>query len=204
LNRGLADYDIRHKVAITALYDFPTFGHGVTRAIFSGWQIGGNAIMQSGRPFSVYCSQPFQPVRDASGNIIGNNGCDFNADGNNNDFLNVPSFGIYNSGTPRSEFQSGLFTASDFPKPAPGQPGTLGRNTYFGPGFANTDMNILKRVPMKFIGERGEFQFRAEFFNLFNRVNLGQPVGDISNTLFGKATSAYGARNEQFGLKIIF
>jgi len=65
LNRGLADYDIRHKVAITALYDFPTFGHGVTRAIFSGWQIGGNAIMQSGRPFSVYCSQPFLPVRDA-------------------------------------------------------------------------------------------------------------------------------------------
>jgi hypothetical protein len=204
LNRGLADYDIRHKVAITALYDMPTFGTGAVRAIFSGWQIGGNAIFQTGRPFSVYCSLPFLPVRDASGNIIGNNGCDYNADGYNYDFPNVPSFGIYNSGTSRQQFLNGMFTAADFPAPAPGHPGTLGRNTFFGPGFANTDMNILKSVPMKFIGERGEFQFRAEFFNLFNHVNLGQPTGDIASSLFGKATSAFGARNEQFGLKIIF
>jgi hypothetical protein len=204
LNRGLANFDIRQKIAITALYDLPRFGTGFVRAAFSGWQIGGNAIMQSGRPFSVYCSLPFLPVRNSAGQIVGNNGCDFNADGNNNDFLNTPSFGIYNTGTDRSKFLNGLFAASDFPKPAPGQPGTLGRNTFFGPGFANVDLNIVKRFPLKIIGERGEFQFRAEFFNLLNRVNLGQPEGNIASALFGRSTSAFGARNEQFGLKVIF
>jgi outer membrane receptor protein involved in Fe transport len=204
LNRGLADFDIRNKIAITALYDLPQFGSGVVRAVLGGWQIGGNAIMQSGRPFSVYCSLPFLPVRNASGAIIGNNGCDYNADGNNNDFPNTPAFGIYNTGTDRSKFLTGLFSASDFPAPAPGRPGTLGRNTYFGPGFANTDMNVVKRFPLKMIGDKGEGQFRAEFFNLFNRVNLGQPTGNLSSSLFGKSTSAFGARNEQFGLKIIF
>ena len=47
----------------------------------------------------------------------------FNADGTTNDYLNVPSFGIYNTGTERSKYQSGLFNASDFPKPDPGRPG---------------------------------------------------------------------------------
>ena len=69
---------------------------------------------------------------------------------------------------------------------------------------ADVDMNVVKNVPLKVLGEHGMFQFRAEFFNLLNRVNLGQPVGDTSNSLFGKSTSAYGARNEQFGVKIIF
>lgn len=204
LSRGLSGFDIRQKIALSVLYDLPNFGRGATRAVFGGWQFGGTTILQSGRPFSVYCGLPFLPVRDASGNITGNNGCDFNADGSNYDFLNVPSFGIYNTGTERSKFQNGLFTAADFPKPAVGHPGSLGKNTFFGPGFANTNLNILKKVPMRFIGEKGEFQFRAEFFNLFNRVNLDLPLGDISSSLFGRSVSAFGARNAQFGAKIVF
>jgi hypothetical protein len=204
LNRGLSDFDIRQKLALSLLWDIPGPRSGVAGAIFGNWQVGGVTILQSGRPFAVNCSLPFLPVRDAAGNITGNNGCDFNADGVNNDFLNVPSFGTYVEGYERSDFQNGLFQASDFPKPAPGQPGNLGRNTYFGPGYANTNLNVLKRIPAPFLGEAGQIDFRAEFFNLFNRVNLGQPTGNTASALFGRSTSAFGARNTQFGVKITF
>ena len=54
------------------------------------------------------------------------------------------------------------------------------------------------------LGEKGQLDFRTEFFNLFNRVNLGQPVGNLSNSQFGRSTGALGARNVQFGLRLAF
>jgi len=54
------------------------------------------------------------------------------------------------------------------------------------------------------IGEKGQLDFRTEFFNLFNRVNLGQPTANLSSSQFGKSTTALGARNVQFGLRVAF
>jgi hypothetical protein len=204
LSRGLADFDIRQKLALSVLWDIPGPRTGAAGVVLGGWQLGATTILQSGRPFSVNCGLPFQPVRDGSGQIIGNNGCDFNADGSNNDFLDTPAFGTYVEGWERSEYQTGLFSVSDFPKPVPGRPGNLGRNTYFGPGFANTNLNILKRFRTNFLGDQGQIDFRTEFFNLFNRVNLGQPSSNITSSLFGRSTSAFGARNVQFGIRIAF
>ena len=48
-----------------------------------------------------------------------------------------------------------------------GYQGTTGRNTAVGPGLATVDFSILKSISM---GETARFQFRAEFFNLFNRT----------------------------------
>jgi hypothetical protein len=62
----------------------------------------------------------------------------------------------------------------------------------------------VKHFPMPFLGERGQLDFRTEFFNLFNRVNLGAMVGDLSSSQFGRATTALGARNVQFGLRLAF
>jgi hypothetical protein len=75
---------------------------------------------------------------------------------------------------------------------------------YFGPGYANTNLNVVKHFPLPFLGERGRIDFRTEFFNLFNRVNLGQPVGNLSDPQFGRSTTALGARNVQFGLRVAF
>jgi hypothetical protein len=103
-----------------------------------------------------------------------------------------------------------------------GQNGTLGRNTFVGPGYANVDLSAFKntKIPWFWGGEGATFQFRADFFNLFNRTNLQNPnnvlpapVLDPSHpgnyvfpngTNFGQATSSFPARNIQFGLKIIF
>jgi hypothetical protein len=52
--------------------------------------------------------------------------------------------------------------------------------------------------------ERFSVEFRADVFNLFNRVNLTQPVSDLSNSLFGQSTSQNLPRSWQFGVHLDF
>lgn len=206
LNRGRADFDVRHKVASSIVYDLPA-PKSLNR-LLGGWQFGAITIFQSGPPFSVFCGQPFQAVRDASGRVVGNSGCDFNADGRSGDPLNTPAFGNTLTGLGRSDymFPNRLFQATDFPRPALGVLGNLGRNTFPSPGYANTDFILAKKTKIPwFLGKEGaNLLFRTEFFNLFNRVNLDRPVGDTNSPDFGRSTRAFGARNVQFGLKIEF
>jgi hypothetical protein len=205
LNRGLANFDVRHKFALSLLYETPRIGRNKFADALSRWQIGATTILQSGLPINVLCSGlPFNPVRNAAGEIIGNNGCDYNADGFNNDYPDAPSFGGYLGGFSRDQYLDGIFQVSDFPKPAPGRPGTLGRNMYFGPRYSNTNLNIVKRFPLPMFGEQGQLDFRTEFFNLFNQTNLAVPVGNLNSAQFGRSTSALGARNVQFGVRIAF
>ena len=205
LNRGRSRFDIRQKWAMSMIYDIPSLvDSGVGKAILGGWQVGGTTILQSGGPFSVTCSLPFQPVFDDNGAMVGNNGCDFNADGVTNDFLDTPAFGNSVDNPSRQRYLNGLFTQADFPRPQTVRPGTLGRNTFTNPGFANVDLNLLKQIPAPFLGEAGRIDFRAEFFNLFNRVNLNTVAGNWASGSFGRVTSTFGARNIQFGLKIVF
>jgi hypothetical protein len=162
-------------------------------------------ILQGGSPYSVYCSLPFNPVRDVNGVIVGNSGCDYNADGNTYDYPNQPSFGNFRSGE-RSAYITGLFSKSDFPAPALGMQGDLGRNTFIGPGYANTDFSLIKNshIPW-FLGREGaQVEFRSEFYNILNRVNLAQVDGNLASTFFGRSTSTFGARNIQFGIRIKF
>ncbi|MBZ5581904.1 MAG: hypothetical protein LAQ30_06805 [Acidobacteriia bacterium] len=135
---------------------------------------------------------------------MGNKGCDYNADGFNYDYPNAPSFGGYLTGLSRTNYITGLFQPTDFGTPAPGHPGSLGRNMYFGPGYAITNLNVVKRFPIPPLGEKAQMDIRTEFFNLFNRVNLGQPDGELSDSQFGRSTTALGARNVQFGLRLAF
>jgi hypothetical protein len=206
LNYGLSNFDVRHKLAASFVYDIPgPKGPGALAKVVGGWQAGGVVILQKGTPYTVACFDSFNPVKDASGNIIGNSGCDYNLDGFNNDFPMVPSFGTFKSGS-KQDFLSGIFTRSDFPVPAFNTEGTLGRNTYIGPGYVNTDFNVVKntKVPWFWHDEAASIQFRAEFFNLFNNVNLQSPSGNLTSGNFGKSTGVFPARNIQFGIKVIF
>jgi hypothetical protein len=71
LMRGLADYDIRHKLAMSYVYDFPGPKSGWARYVAAGWQISGITILQSGSPFNAFCTQSFSPIKNASGAIVG-------------------------------------------------------------------------------------------------------------------------------------
>ncbi len=195
LNRGLADFDVRQKVAASLLYELPSprSGAGALGKAFGGWQIGAATIAQAGQPFSVNCTA------DRAG------GCDWNADGFNDDRPNQPTFGNYIQGS-KETFLSGLFSATDFTSPTVGTNGSLGRNTFIGPGYFATDLNLQKntKIPWFWGSEGANIQFRAEMYNAFNQTNLTRPASEIRDGNFGKSTSAFAPRNIQFGLKVLF
>jgi hypothetical protein len=214
LSRGLADFDVRHRLAFTTLWNLPSpHGSGFRNKLLGGWELTNVTILQSGPPFSVICTANFKPVLDGAGAVVGNTGCDYNADGTNYDRPNTASFGNTKTGLSRSDYLSGIFACggtafcgSIFPSPGLTE-GNLGRNTFHGPGFANTDFSVIKNVKIPWFigGEGANLQFRTEFFNVFNRVNLTQVGTDIANlSNFGKSTSTYPARDIQFALRIAF
>jgi hypothetical protein len=190
LNYGRSDYDSRHRLSVDSVWNIPGFANGVQHWITSGWRLSPVIVLQSGQPFTAYTSASFP-----SG--------DWNADGYDYDMPNVPSFGrtIHAS---RSAFLTGVFTASEFPVPTLGTEGNLGRNTYNGPGLANVNLAADRVFQLPFLGDAGQFELRGEFLNLFNRVNLVTPVGDLSNGEFGKSTDQNLPRTIQVSGKIRF
>jgi len=190
---GRADYDIRKRLTLDSVWEVPTpFRSGALKDTLGGWRLSTIAIFQSGLPFTVFTSAAY-PAGD------------FNGDGFNFDVPNTPAFGNTIS-VSRSKFISGLFNKSDFPSPAKGHEGDLGRNTFEGPGLANVNLNAIKAVHIPwFTGKEGAtLEIRGEIFNLLNRVNLNQPTTDLASGLFGRSTSQKLPRAVQFGLRIAF
>ena len=64
------------------------------------------------------------------------------------------------------------------------------------------DFSAFKKFNLPFEGH--SLEFRAEFFNLFNRVNLGLPTTNRSSGVFGRIASAGEPRIVQFGLRYSF
>jgi len=58
--------------------------------------------------------------------------------------------------------------------------GNVGRNVLRGPRQTNVDFSVIKRFPF---GESRNIEFRAEFFNLFNHVNLANPISNFNAVL---------------------
>jgi hypothetical protein len=91
--------------------------------------------------------------------------------------------------------------------PNQGYFGTLGRNTFRGPGYHNFDIALIKDTPFGSRGgaEFGTLEFRAEFFNIFNFVNFGLPSNVLRGSGFGYISKTSGtSRQIQFSLKVLF
>jgi hypothetical protein len=105
----------------------------------------------------------------------------------------------------------GLFPTSFGPyvRPPAGNFGTIFRDSLVGPSLVNTDFAIAKSFPIK---ESLSVQFRAEAFNIFNHVNLGEPNAcvDCQNSNAGQITSIVASqdgtsmRRLQFAVRIEF
>ena len=104
---------------------------------------------------------------------------------------------------PRGERIAKWFNTAAFAASAPGTFGNLGRNTGRGPVPLNLDLSMFKAFLMPF-AEGHRLEFRGEFFNAINRVNLGNPNTTLTNALFGRVTSAGDPRIIQLGLRYSF
>ena len=118
-----------------------------------------------------------------------------------------------NLGNPTHWFNPLMFTL-----PPQGYLGNAGRDILRGPGLRNWDFSVVKDTRMKFLGEAGNLEFRAEFFNLLNKANFAMP----NATVFAGTTAGSGvveaplstagsitatttsARQIQLALKVIF
>jgi hypothetical protein len=96
--------------------------------------------------------------------------------------------------------------ASAFALPTAGTYGSVGRNVLTGPGLATVDVSLFKTTR---ITEQANLQFRAEAFNVLNRVNLGIPglvmltnTGVPSSSAAAITTTATTSRQIQLGLKL--
>jgi hypothetical protein len=79
--------------------------------------------------------------------------------------------------------------------------GNSGRNVITAPGVFNIDATLGKSFRF---GENRALQFRTEFFNLTNEVNLAAPTYLIGNPNIGRILGSAAARQIQFGLRLEF
>jgi hypothetical protein len=190
IDRGSTSFDVRQQLSIVGVWQIPFLkgSKGWAAHAVSGWQLSGTTIVQSGMPFTVTNGASYPKG-------------DFNADNSSLDRPNAPSTSLAVNNWTRSNYLTGLFPASAFPVPTPGTDGTLGRNVYRGPGFTETDLSLAKTFRIR---ERLGCQVRIDAFNAFNRVNLNNPVSDLSSSNFGRSTGADAPRTFQAKVRLEF
>ena len=220
-DRGLSDFDARHRFVINGLYELPFHKN----QLVDGWQLSFITQSQTGNPVTLLAGN--------AGAIAGGA-----PSANANSLTGLatlrPDVGapITVVGTPAPTGIGVQWFPNLVCDPRPGGScpagsvailpvafvsgktiyhfGNFGRNTVIGPSFNNTDFSVIKRTK---IGENQLIEFRAEFFDLFNHANFGQPgrVAQVGSTSFGVITNTRfptgdsgSSRQIQFALKYKF
>jgi hypothetical protein len=164
LNYSNADYDLRHSLSASYVWDLPfKANNGLLNRAIGGWEVSGTFFYHTGFPFSII---------DGT-SMLANQG-------NNMQFLTV--LATPTATVPRQCGSSAVnvpcFTPSQF-VPA-GQAttfGTVPRNSFRGPGYFNTDLSLRKHFR---IGERYGFMVGANAYNILNHANFANPVANLN------------------------
>ena len=185
---GLSNDDVTHVFHFSGVWQAPIPKMtGLVGGFLKGWEVTSIATWRSGFPFPIYSGA------DNSFSGIGVDRADFIGTSLNQAKLDP--------GRSHGQLIQEYFNPAVFIANADGTFGNSGRNILRGPGFFETDFGLVKDTK---ITERTNLQFRAEFFNLFNSVNLGQPDNSVADSTIGQITSAGSPRILQLALKIIF
>jgi Carboxypeptidase regulatory-like domain/TonB dependent receptor-like, beta-barrel len=186
--RAVADFDIRHRFVADYVWDIPTpWKTGILKHVLGGWELSGVWAAQTGAPFNVTSD-------------------------NNVAAFEVPLLAMstaparLTSGS-KGEKLEHWFDTSAFAATPDDSFGSAPRNALHGPGSFTVDFGLFKSVQLV---EKLRLQFRAEFFNAFNRANFNLPdgfigsVADGPNTEAGRITGTQDPRIIQFALKLIW
>jgi len=203
---SLSSFDVPHRLVVSYVFDLP-FGKGkrwlngvsgVSNKLVSGWGLNGITTLQSGFPLAFIMASPNTLVNNFA---IGNAGpgtgagvtrpnivagCNKSVSGSKGELL-------------QKNFNTACFVA----------PGALefGNAPRVDPdlrawGINNFDVTVVKTTD---ISERFKLQFRAEVFNLFNRVQFSPPNTQVGSSTFGRITAQYNnPRLLQLGLRLSF
>jgi hypothetical protein len=186
--KGLSDFDHRHRFVTNFVYQIPFLKNstGWIHTAFGEWQVGGIWTLQSGAPFTVNISTD-----------TANNGQPTAAPSQRPNLICNPNDG------PKTPAQ--WFNTACFQLPAQFTYGNAGRDIVIGPGLDDFDATLQKEFP---IHEDMKLQFRLDVFDFFNHPNFNSPIGagrTFSNsTSFGQITSVQDPREMQFSLRLAF
>jgi hypothetical protein len=194
MDKGRGDFDRRHVVSISWLWSPQfRFNNPVARRLLENWSVSSFHSLQSGSPLTFVM------------------GTDVALDGTGQQGLQhaqlapgVTLNDIRRSHSDRNDFVTQFFNTAAFvpvnllPR---GIYGNAGRNTLSGPAMNQTDINLMKDIPMK---EQLRLQLRGEFFNAFNQVNFSQPVSSVNSGNFGRITNASPGRVIQLAVKVLW
>lgn len=183
---GPSGFDTRHRLVVSAIYELPLGrrrGRDLGRvgnAVLGGWELSHIIAVSTGIPVDIRT----QTTRTFSFN--------------NQNRPNRLGDGNLDRGqrTVDRWFDTGAFA-----NPADLQLGNSGRNPVYAPGVFQWDATVGKQFPF---GERRYVQFRTEFFNLTNTVNLAAPNNFLGNPNFGRIFGSRAARQIQLALRIHF
>ena len=187
-DRSVSNDDVTHVFHISGIWDLPKSQlHGIAGGFINGWRTTGIVTWHSGFPFQIYSGtdNSFSGIGIDRADFIGTSLSQARLDPNRSHGALIQEY-----------FNTALFVPN-----AVGTFGNTGRNILRGPGYFNTDFGLIKDTRMT---ERTTLQFRAEFFNLFNNVNFGQPDNSVADSTIGQITSARDPRILQFALKVLF
>ena len=196
LEKSLSSNDVRNRATIVYVYDIPV-GRGrallayAPRALdeaVGGWGVEGLTTLQTGFPL---------------GFSVNNNLNGFLNDGHGQRPQVTPGCSKQISGGAVSRLNQ-WFNTSCFTQPAQFTFGNEPRNDsqLKAPGIANWDSSVFKNFS---IAERVNMQFRAEFFNMFNRVQFGYPNTSQGASNFGVVNSQVNnPRLVQFARRLKF
>ena len=203
--KGPSIFDITHAVSLSLIQELPFdrvgFLRPLGRKVTSGWQFLNITTLASGLPFSVYSG-----VQQTG---IGVNSAD------RPDQVGRPVFSTgrkiredyFGLGDANPSFFSIPIHLPEGTGPNQGRFGTLGRDTFRGPGLHNFDLALTKDMELahRSGGEPIALQFRAEFFNGFNLVNFGLPSNVVVGSGFGIISQTAGpSRQIQVSLKLFY
>jgi hypothetical protein len=204
VNYGPDDFNRKHVFSISSTFELP-FGKGkrfmgnASRALdllIGGFQLNTTTNISSGLPWSPQykdcgTDEDTGPCRPLVVGSLSQSVGHFD-----------PVAGTVHYYTPVPELATNGQVNGAFQRPQKGTFGS-GRNPFFGPSFFNSDMSLFKNFKLT---ERFGAQFRFEAFNVFNKVNLGQPNNCVDcggGNITGLAGNAQ-MRQLNFGAKITF
>jgi outer membrane receptor protein involved in Fe transport len=219
-DRGLSDFDARHRFVISGLYELPFHGNQLKE----GWQLAMITQSQSGNPVTLLAGNAGAIGAIPAANANSLTGLATLRPDISGPLVIAPTaatgvIGVqWFSGAVCDPRPGGVCPAGAaviLPVAFVGGKtiyhfGSIGRNTVTGPTFNNTDFSLIKRTK---IGENKLIEFRAEVFDLFNHANFGQPgrTAQVGSTAFGVITNTRfptgdsgSSRQIQFALKFKF
>lgn len=222
LRRGLSDFDVRHILAINAIWIIPSPSSwvGAAKWFASGWQLGGIYTLTSGLPFTPTIGGDPLGLKSADlyafpDRIPGCNPVNPNYKNLNVHYLNLACFILPTAPTSLAcnTFAKGTTAVPSGQQYCSNLLGNSGRNSVSGPGLQDFDFSLFKNTPIHRISESFNVQFRWEVFNVANHANFNPPApgarqifaanGALNNAGLLNATSTT-SRQMQFALKFIW